>query len=171
MPSSLNCYRLVSLCIEGVDLNGSKKRITTWLFRLPLHRGSGFKHQWTIFLLIPFCLPLHRGSGFKQNYKCNPESWTPVSLCIEGVDLNVFNHVIFPYPLTVSLCIEGVDLNISEQRTAYDMDSLPLHRGSGFKLNDGSIIWFPSGLPLHRGSGFKHTILFHVLSVILSPSA
>ena len=56
----------VSLCIEGVDLNILTRRRNPLWVRLPLHRGSGFKHI----------------LGF---YRYTSEM---VSLCIEGVDLN-----------------------------------------------------------------------------------
>ena len=36
---------------------------------------------------------------------------TLVSLCIEGVDLNIFSSITLSRSARVSLCIEGVDLN------------------------------------------------------------
>ena len=78
----------VSLCIEGVDLNNIVVDLVDLVESLPLHRGSGFK-----LICVPNAchftsLPLHRGSGFKLS-SCHTDcSYRPVSLCIEGVDLN-----------------------------------------------------------------------------------
>ena len=78
----------VSLCIEGVDLNLLILSNPLYFIGLPLHRGSGFKLIFHILLCEHLRLPLHRGSGFKLS-SCHTDcSYRPVSLCIEGVDLN-----------------------------------------------------------------------------------
>ena len=63
----------VSLCIEGVDLNSSPLSSMIFSSRLPLHRGSGFKH----------------------NVRRTLKRRILVSLCIEGVDLNCTMHLMF----------------------------------------------------------------------------
>ena len=56
-----------------------------------------------------------------------------VSLCVEGVDLNLQSSSLAACEVQVSLCVEGVDLNMLRFSPVLTGFGLPLRRGSGFK--------------------------------------